>query len=64
MADQKLDVQQVLDAGLDDWRRLATALHARYLTNGFDKLDLNQDGALQRLELELLVAFLNKQLGD
>jgi len=34
------------------------------LANGFDKLDLNQDGALQRLELEILVAFLNKQLGD
>lgn len=33
------------------------------LINGFDKLDLNQDGALQRLELELLVAFLNKQIG-
>jgi hypothetical protein len=34
------------------------------LANGFDKLDLSKDGALQRLELELLVAHLNSQIGD
>jgi 4a-hydroxytetrahydrobiopterin dehydratase len=27
--------QQVLDAGLDDWRKLAQALHARFLTGDF-----------------------------
>ena len=37
MGDNKLTVQEILDAGLDDWRRLATALHTRFQTNGFDK---------------------------
>jgi 4a-hydroxytetrahydrobiopterin dehydratase len=37
MGDDKLTVQEILDAGLDDWRRLATALHTRFRTNGFDK---------------------------
>lgn len=37
MADDKLTVQEFLEAGLDDWRRLATALHTRFLTNGFDR---------------------------
>lgn len=37
MGDNKLTVQEILDAGLDDWRRLATALHTRYLTEGFAK---------------------------
>ncbi len=37
MGDEKLTVQQILDADLAEWRRLATALHTRYLTNGFDK---------------------------
>jgi 4a-hydroxytetrahydrobiopterin dehydratase len=32
---EKLTVQQVLDAGLDDWRMLAQALHARFLTGDF-----------------------------
>jgi 4a-hydroxytetrahydrobiopterin dehydratase len=32
-----LTVQQVLDAGLDDWRKLAEALHARYRTRSFAK---------------------------
>lgn len=32
---EKITVQQVLDAHLDDWRRLAQALHARYLTGDF-----------------------------
>jgi 4a-hydroxytetrahydrobiopterin dehydratase len=27
--------QQILDAGLDDWRKLAQALHARFLTGDF-----------------------------
>lgn len=31
----KLTVTQVLDAGLDDWRKLATALHARFRTGDF-----------------------------
>ncbi len=30
-----LTVPQILDAGLDDWRRLAQALHARFLTGDF-----------------------------
>jgi len=30
-----LSIQQILDAGLDDWRRLAEALHARFLTGDF-----------------------------
>ncbi|HET7303869.1 MAG TPA: 4a-hydroxytetrahydrobiopterin dehydratase [Segeticoccus sp.] len=30
-----LSTQQVLDAGLDDWRRLAQALHARFRTGDF-----------------------------
>lgn len=30
-----LTVQQILDAGLDDWRRLAQALHARFRTGDF-----------------------------
>lgn len=32
---EKLTVQQVLDSGLDDWRLLAQALHARFLTGDF-----------------------------
>jgi 4a-hydroxytetrahydrobiopterin dehydratase len=32
---EKLTTQQVLDAGLDDWRKLAQALHARFLTGDF-----------------------------
>jgi 4a-hydroxytetrahydrobiopterin dehydratase len=31
----KLTVTQILDARLDDWRRLAQALHARFLTGDF-----------------------------
>lgn len=31
----KLTVQQILDADLADWRKLATALHARFLTGNF-----------------------------
>jgi len=30
-----LTSQQILDAGLDDWRKLAQALHARFLTGDF-----------------------------
>lgn len=30
-----LGTQQILDAGLDDWRKLAQALHARFLTRDF-----------------------------
>ncbi|WP_104181381.1 4a-hydroxytetrahydrobiopterin dehydratase [Arthrobacter sp. B0490] len=30
-----LGTQDILDAGLDDWRRLAQALHARFLTRDF-----------------------------
>ncbi|TKV25926.1 4a-hydroxytetrahydrobiopterin dehydratase [Arthrobacter sp. NamB2] len=30
-----LDTAQILDAGLDDWRKLAQALHARFLTRDF-----------------------------
>ena len=30
-----LTTQAILDAGLDDWRKLAQALHARYLTGSF-----------------------------
>lgn len=30
-----LTTQQILDAGLDDWRKLAQALHARFLTRDF-----------------------------
>ena len=33
----KLSPDQVLDAGLDDWRRLAQALHARFETGSFTK---------------------------
>jgi 4a-hydroxytetrahydrobiopterin dehydratase len=32
---EKLTVDNVLDAGLDDWRILARALHARFLTGDF-----------------------------
>ncbi|MGZ4437359.1 MAG: 4a-hydroxytetrahydrobiopterin dehydratase [Nocardioidaceae bacterium] len=32
---EQLTVQQILDAGLADWRKLATALHARFLTGDF-----------------------------
>jgi 4a-hydroxytetrahydrobiopterin dehydratase len=32
---EKVTVQQTLDAGLDDWRRLAQGLHARFLTGDF-----------------------------
>ncbi len=31
----KLTTQQILDAGLDDWRRLAQGLHARFRTGDF-----------------------------
>lgn len=31
----KLTTRQILDAGLDDWRMLAVALHARFLTGDF-----------------------------
>lgn len=37
----KLTGQQILDAGLDDWRLLLQSLHARFATGGFQKgLDL------------------------
>lgn len=32
---EKLNNQQILDARLDDWRKLAQALHARFLTGDF-----------------------------
>jgi 4a-hydroxytetrahydrobiopterin dehydratase len=32
---EQLTTQQILDAGLADWRKLATALHARFLTGDF-----------------------------
>jgi len=32
---EKLSTPEILDAGLDDWRKLAQALHARYLTKDF-----------------------------
>lgn len=32
---EKLTTQQILDARLDDWRQLAQALHARFLTRNF-----------------------------
>lgn len=32
---EKLTTTQILDAGLDDWRKLAQALHARFLTGDF-----------------------------
>jgi len=32
---EQLTAQQILAAGLDDWRKLATALHARFLTGDF-----------------------------
>ena len=32
---EKLTTQQILDAGLADWRKLAQALHARFLTGDF-----------------------------
>ncbi len=32
---ESLTFQQILDAGLADWRKLATALHARFLTGDF-----------------------------
>jgi 4a-hydroxytetrahydrobiopterin dehydratase len=32
---EKLTNRQILDAGLDDWRLLAQALHARFLTGDF-----------------------------
>ena len=35
MTQKTLTLAQVLDAGLDDWRVLARALHARYLTGDF-----------------------------
>ena len=31
----KLTIAQILDAGLDDWRKLAQALHARFITGDF-----------------------------
>lgn len=34
---EKLSVQEFLDSGLDDWRRLASALHARFTTSDFAK---------------------------
>ncbi|HEY9496210.1 MAG TPA: 4a-hydroxytetrahydrobiopterin dehydratase, partial [Intrasporangium sp.] len=30
-----LTIEQILDAGLTDWRKLAQALHARFLTGDF-----------------------------
>jgi 4a-hydroxytetrahydrobiopterin dehydratase len=32
---EKLTSQQIIDARLDDWRQLAQALHARFLTSNF-----------------------------
>jgi 4a-hydroxytetrahydrobiopterin dehydratase len=32
---EKITGQQILDANLDDWRKLALALHARFLTGNF-----------------------------
>jgi len=32
---EKLTSKQILDAGLDDWRKLAQALHARFCTRDF-----------------------------
>lgn len=34
---EKLTGQQILDAGLDDWRQLLRAIHTRYATGGFAK---------------------------
>ena len=34
---EKLTADQVLDAGLDDWRKLAQALHARFETGSFSQ---------------------------
>jgi 4a-hydroxytetrahydrobiopterin dehydratase len=34
---EQLSTQQVLDAGLADWRKLAKALHARFRTGSFTK---------------------------
>src|SRR5436190_17912951 len=34
-SNEHLSNQQVLDAGLDDWRKLAQALHARFRTGSF-----------------------------
>ena len=31
----RLTITQILEAGLDDWRKLAQALHARFLTRNF-----------------------------
>jgi hypothetical protein len=33
----KLSTQDILDAGLDDWRKLAQALHARYRIADFTR---------------------------
>lgn len=32
----RLSNQEILDAGLDDWRKLAQALHARYSVQGYE----------------------------
>jgi 4a-hydroxytetrahydrobiopterin dehydratase len=32
---ETINTKQILDAGLDDWRKLAQALHARFLTGDF-----------------------------
>ena len=32
---EQLTSRQILDAGLDDWRKLALALHARFRTGDF-----------------------------
>lgn len=32
---QQVTIEQILDAGLADWRKLAQALHARFLTRNF-----------------------------
>jgi len=58
------DVLERLDKDSDGQVSRDEAQLNAALANGFDKLDLSGDGALQRLELEILVAFLNKQVGD
>jgi 4a-hydroxytetrahydrobiopterin dehydratase len=68
---EKLNGQQILDAGVDDWRLLGNSLHTRFATEGFQKgLDLvNAIGAAaeemdHHPDLDLRWGHLNVQLSS
>lgn len=58
------DILQRIDKDGDGVVSRQEALANALLSASFDKIDMNKDGSLQPEELELVVAWLNKQLGE